>query len=87
MSKIFVVLAVFHYFSLRSNFNSRELNSRELFRFFGHNSGPSGAFLTKIGGNFPSVYGNLRSNFNSRGVNSRELFCFFVITRDQPERF
>ena len=34
---------------LCSNFNSREL-----FRFFGHNSRPSGAFLTKIGGTYSS---------------------------------
>ena len=36
---------------LRSIFNTREFNSRENYRFFGHNSESSGAFLTKIGGN------------------------------------
>ena len=36
---------------LRSNLNTREFNSRENYRVFGHNSESSGAFLTKIGGN------------------------------------
>ena len=36
---------------LRSNFNSRGVNSRELFWFFGHSSLSQHAFLMKIGGN------------------------------------
>ena len=36
---------------LRSNFNTRELNSRELFWFFGHRKKSLGAFFWKIGGN------------------------------------
>ena len=36
---------------LRSNFNSRDVNSRELFWFFGHSSLSHHAFLMKIGGN------------------------------------
>ena len=39
---------------IRSNFNSRGVNSRELWRVFGHSSESSGAFLTKIGGNVPT---------------------------------
>ena len=39
---------------LRSNFNSRGVNSRELFWFFGHNSLPYHAIWTKIGGNLPT---------------------------------
>ena len=37
---------------VRSNFNSRGVNSRELFWFFGHSSLSHHAFLTKIGGHF-----------------------------------
>ena len=36
---------------LRTNFNSRGVNSRELFCFFGHSSLSHHAFLMKIGGN------------------------------------
>ena len=39
---------------IRSNFNSRGVNSRELFRFFGHNSLSYHAIWTKIGGNLPT---------------------------------
>ena len=39
---------------IRSNFNSRGVNSRELFGFFGHNSLPYHAIWTKIGGNLPT---------------------------------
>ena len=46
---LFFILLVF---LLRSNFNSRGVNSRELFWFFGHSSLSHHAFLTKIGGNF-----------------------------------
>ena len=35
---------------VRSNFNSRGVNRRELFGFGGHSSESSGAFLTKIKG-------------------------------------
>ena len=38
------------FMGLRSNFNSRGVNSRELFWFFGHNSLPYHAIWTKIGG-------------------------------------
>ena len=37
-----------------SNFNSRGVNSRELFWFFGHNSLSYHAIWTKIGGNLPT---------------------------------
>ena len=40
-----------HKKTLRSNFNSRGVNSRELFWFFGHSSLSHHAILTKIGGN------------------------------------
>ena len=36
--------------SIRSNFNSRGVNSRD-FLFFGHNSAPWGRIWTKFGGN------------------------------------
>ena len=36
---------------LRSNFNSRGVNSREHVRFFGHNSAPRRLIGTRIGGN------------------------------------
>ena len=36
---------------IRSNVNSRGVNSRELFLFFGHSSLSHHAFLMKIGGN------------------------------------
>ena len=39
-------------FPIRSHGNSRGVNSRELRRVFGHSSESSGAFLTKIGGNY-----------------------------------
>ena len=42
------------YLFIRSNFNSRGVNSRELFRFFGHNSLSYHAIWTKIGGNLPT---------------------------------
>ena len=38
--------------SLRSNFNSRGVNRRELFWFFGHSWLSHHAILTKIGANF-----------------------------------
>ena len=41
---------LFRGFSLRSNFNSRGVNGRELVLFFGHNSLPYRASWTKIGG-------------------------------------
>ena len=43
-------LLVRFFIVFRSNFNTREFNSRELFWFFGHNLAPHHAFLTKIGG-------------------------------------
>ena len=63
-----LVFTVFHLF-LRSNFNTREFNSRENHRFFCHNSESSGAFLTKIGENKIQVK-NLgkNMNFNNRGL-------------------
>ena len=36
---------------LRSNFNSREFNSRDFFRFLGHNSAPWEMFWMIFGGN------------------------------------
>ena len=36
---------------LRSNFNSRAVNSRAIFGFFGHNSKPRGPFGVLLGGN------------------------------------
>ena len=39
------------FWALRSNFNSRGVDSRELFWFFGHSSLSHHALLTKIGGN------------------------------------
>ena len=39
--------------TLRSNFNTRGVNSREKFWFFGHSSLSHHAFLMKIGGNLP----------------------------------
>ena len=44
-------LAIALYCPIRSNFNSRGVNSRELRRVFGHSSESSGWILTKIGGN------------------------------------
>ena len=40
-------------FLLRSNLNTRGVNSREHFCFFGHSSLSHHAFLGKIGGNLP----------------------------------
>ena len=45
------MLFIYLFNILRSNFNSRGVNSRELRRVFGHSSESSGAFLTKIGEN------------------------------------
>ena len=46
-----ILVAPCYFLDLRSNFNSRGVNSRELFCFFGHSSLSHHAFLMKIGGN------------------------------------
>ena len=40
--------------TLKLYYNTRGVNSRELFRFFGHNSLSYHAIWTKIGGNLPT---------------------------------
>ena len=42
-------------FPLRSNFNTRELNSRELFCFFGHRKNPSERFWRKLEEILPTI--------------------------------
>ena len=42
-------------YSLRSNFNTREFNSREHYRFFGHNSEPCGNFRTILRQHLPII--------------------------------
>ena len=66
--------------SLRSNFNSRGVNSRELFWFWGHSSESPGAFLTKIGRNLPTSLPDLskpkksRSNRRKTKILDPEIF-------------
>ena len=52
------------------NLNSREFDRRELFRFFGHNSGPSWAFLTKIGDIIPITLPDLS---DSPGASKKKI--------------
>ena len=47
---------VFYWFmGLRSNFNTREINSRENYRFFGHNSEPCWNFGTILRQHLPII--------------------------------
>ena len=53
---------------LRSNFNTREFNSRENYRFFGHNSEPCGNFWTILRHKLPIIHPDLpipSNNLNS----------------------
>ena len=55
----FDMLYCFHLFfnmcQLRSNFNTREFNSRENYWFFGHNSEPCGNFRTMLRQHLPII--------------------------------
>ena len=66
--------------TIRSNFNSRGVNSRELFWFGGHSSESSGAFLTKIGRNLPTSLPDLSkpkfSRSNRRKIKILDPECF-----------
>ena len=46
-------------FLLRSNFNTREFNSREHLRFLGHNSEPCGNFGTMLRHKLPVIHPDL----------------------------
>ena len=53
---------------LRSNFNTREINSRENYRFFDHNSEPCGNFWTILRHKLPIIHPDLpipSNNLNS----------------------
>ena len=45
--------------AVRSNFNTREINSRENYRFFGHNSAPCGNFWTILRHKLPIIHRDL----------------------------
>ena len=56
------------YMFVRSNFNTREFNSRENYRFFGHNSAPCGNFWTILRHKLPIIHPDLpipSNNLNS----------------------
>ena len=76
---------------LRSNFNTRQINSRENYRFFGHNSEPCGNFWTILRHKLPIIHpdhpipsNNLSSNvqpenlitLRPRGESKLALFSF-----------
>ena len=74
---------------LRSNFNSRGVNSRELLGFFGHSSLSHHAILTKIGGSFPTSVPELsiasKAESEAVRVNFLEVKISKTITKQNHE--
>ena len=54
-TKTYMKPVCFLWFRIRSNFNTREFNSRENYRFFGHNSEPCGNFGTILRQHLPII--------------------------------
>ena len=59
---------------LRSNFNTREINSRENYRFFGHNSAPCGNFWTILRHKLPIIHPDLPIPSNNLNSNVQPEF-------------
>ena len=59
---------------VRSNFNTREINSRENYRFFGHNSEPCGNFWTILRHKLPIIHPDLPIPSNNLNSNVQPEF-------------
>ena len=67
--------------AIRSNFNTREINSRDNHSFFGHNSEPCGNFWTILRHKLPIIHpdlpipsNNLNSNVQPEFLNQKCLY-------------
>ena len=59
---------------VRSNFNTSEINSRENYRFFGHNSEPCGNFWTILRHKLPIIHPDLPIPSNNLNSNVQPEF-------------